>query len=97
MYNNSDNEPVYRTLSEIRLRQAQLLADIAKESNQITNLWDNVFHNPRKSSTPTKKISSLMTTGVGVADTVILGWKLYRRFSGKPSLFSFFGKKRGKR
>lgn len=38
-----------------------------------------------------------MTTGVGVADTVILGWKLYRRFSGKPSLFSFFGKKRGKR
>ena len=91
MYNNSDNEPVYRTLSEIRLRKAQLLADIAKESNQITNLWDNVFH------TPTKKISSLMTTGVGVADTVILGWKLYRRFSGKPSLFSFFGKKRGKR
>ena len=87
MYNNSDNEPVYRTLSEIRLRKAQLLADIAKESNQITNLWDNVFHNPRKSSTPTKKISS----------TVILGWKLYRRFSGKPSLFSFFGKKRGKR
>ncbi|GAB6975370.1 hypothetical protein [Prevotella falsenii] len=97
MHNNSNNEPAYRTLNEIRLRKAQLLTDITKESKQISTLWDGMFHKPQKSSAPTKRLSGLMATGVGVADAVILGWKLYRRISGKPSLFGFFGKKRGKR
>ena len=97
MHHNSNNEAVYRTLSEIRLRKAQLLTDITKESKQISTLWDSMFHKPQKSSAPTKRISGLMATGVGVADAVILGWKLYRRINGKPSLFSFFGKKRGKK
>ena len=97
MYSNSENELVYKSLSEIRLRKTQLLTDITKESKQISTLWDSVFHKPQKSSAPTKRISGLMATGVGVADAVILGWKLYRRINGKPSLFSFFGKKRGKK
>ena len=80
MHHNSNNEAVYRTLSQIRLRKAQLLTDITKESKQISTLWDSVFHKPQKSSTPTKRFSDLMATGVGVADAVILGWKLYRKF-----------------
>ena len=35
MYSNSDNSPAYQNLNDIRLRKAQLLTDITKESNQI--------------------------------------------------------------
>lgn len=38
-----------------------------------------------------------MVKGVGIADAVILGWKLYRRFTGKPSIFGFFGNKKRKK
>lgn len=98
MFSNSQNsEPTYRTLSEIRLRKAQLLTEITKESNRMSGLWDNVFHKPQDSSTPTKRFSGIMVKGVGVADAVILGWKLYRRFTGKPSIFGFFGNKKRKK
>ena len=97
MRHNSNNEAVYRTLSEIRLRKAQLLTDINKESKQISILWNNVFHKPKKSSAPTKKLSNLMSSSVSIANAAILGWKLYRRLNGKPSLFSFFSKKKKKK
>ncbi|MBF1385828.1 hypothetical protein [Prevotella aurantiaca] len=97
MYSNSENELVYKSLSEIRLRKTQLLTDINKESKQISILWNNVFHKPKKSSAPTKKLSNLMSSSVSIADAAILGWKLYRRLNGKPSLFSFFSKKEKKK
>ena len=43
MYSNSENELVYKSLSEIRLRKTQLLTDINKESKQISILWNNVY------------------------------------------------------
>ena len=91
MYSNSENELVYKSLSEIRLRKTQLLTDINKESKQISILWNNVFYKP------TKKLSNLMSSSVSIADAAILGWKLYRRLNGKPSLFSFFSKKEKKK
>lgn len=98
MYSNSDNSPAYQNLNDIRLRKAQLLTDITKESNQIENLWNDVFHKTRNSSTPTKRVSNFMSTGMGIADAVLLGWKLYRRLNDKPVFFNFFGKnKRRKR
>ncbi|WP_077196389.1 hypothetical protein [Prevotella ihumii] len=98
MFNDSNaNEPIYRTLSDIRLRKAQLLTEITKESNSMNVLWSSLFQKPNNSATPSKRFSGVMATGVGVVDAVILGWKLYRKFSGKPKqkgMFSFFGKKR---
>jgi hypothetical protein len=97
---NTNNIPPteYRTLDEIRLRKAQLLTEIQKDSNKMQGLWDNLFHQPPKSQlTPTSRFAGMMKTGAGVLDGLILGWKLYRKFSAngkksskKKKKFSFF-------
>lgn len=83
MFNHSNhNEPVYKTLGEIRLRKAQLLTDITKDNNRMTDLWNDVFHKPKDNSTPTQRFSGFMNTGAGIIDGLILGWKLYRKLRG---------------
>lgn len=79
--------PDYRTLDEIRLRKAQLLTEITKDNARIKGLWDNLFHKPARKPTPSKRFSGLMTTGAGIVDGLLLGWKLYRKFNGKRSFF----------
>ncbi|GAB6981800.1 hypothetical protein [Prevotella dentasini] len=93
MANNISNEPIYHTLSEIRLRKAQLLNDITKDSNKMTALWNGVFHKPKENATPTQRFSGMMSTGAGVLDGLILGWKLYRKFGGGKD-FKLFGRKK---
>ena len=76
--------PVYHTLDELRLRKAQLLTDITKDSGQVRKLWDRLFHKGGSGKkTPSKYFSGWMSTGASVADAVILGWKLYRKFKLK--------------
>ncbi|SES96182.1 hypothetical protein [Prevotella sp. kh1p2] len=73
----------YKNLHEIRLRKALLLADIQKDDQKIRSLWSNLFHQPvafKSASTPSRRFNSLMNTGAGVLDGVILAWKLYRKF-----------------
>ncbi|MGG6544895.1 UNVERIFIED_CONTAM: hypothetical protein NY100_05625 [Prevotella sp. 15_C9] len=83
MLNNShSHEPVYKTLSEIRLRKAQLQTDIAKDNQRMSKLWNDVFHNENRSTSPTRRLSGFMNTGAGIIDGLLLGWKLYRRFGG---------------
>lgn len=93
----ASNVPSYHTLDEIRLRKAQLLTDINKDNNRMGKLWNNVFHKPKDNATPTQRFSSVMNTGAGIVDSLILGWKLYRKFGGggkSNSKFHFFGKKK---
>ncbi|WP_028898221.1 hypothetical protein [Prevotella sp. HUN102] len=99
MFTSSDkNEPVYKTLSEIRLRKAQLLTDITKDNNQMAILWNGIFHKPKEGvATPSKRFAGLMKSGAGIVDGLILGWKLYRKFGGNKggkTPFSLFGKKK---
>lgn len=79
----TESNMVYKSLDEIRLRKAQLLTDITKDSNKIQGIWDGIFHKPKDKALPTKRFSGLMTTGAGILDGLILGWKLYRKFKGK--------------
>ena len=90
--------PAYHSLDEIRLRKAQLLTDITKDGNKIQGIWDSIFHQPKDKALPTKRFSGLMTTGAGILDGLILGWKLYRKFKGKDNTpaFSLF-KRKGKK
>ncbi|MBR1469787.1 MAG: hypothetical protein IJ605_06745 [Prevotella sp.] len=76
---------VYRSLDEIRDRKDQLLDQIRKDDRQIKTLWGQLFAKPEPLSalSPSKRISSLMTTGAGVFDGILLGWKLYRKFKKK--------------
>lgn len=81
---NINEVPVYRSLDEIRLRKAQLLTDIAKDSNHVEKLWNRLFHKQNSGKqTPSRRLSSLVSTGGSVLDSAILGWKLYRKFKLK--------------
>lgn len=76
----------YRSLEAIQARKEYILKDIQKDDQQIRTLWGNLFHKPDmlvSSKTPSKRFNSLMTTGAGVFDGIILAWKLYRKFGKK--------------
>lgn len=75
----------YKSLEEIRARKDSLIKEIRKDDKQIRTLWNSLFHRPEAVGlmTPTKRITGLMSTGAGVLDGLILGWKLYRKFKGK--------------
>jgi hypothetical protein len=78
----------YKSLEEIRTRKDSLKKQIRKDDQEIRTLWGNLFHKPEPLGvmTPYKRITGLMSTGAGVLDGIILGWKLYRKFkSGKQS------------
>lgn len=73
----------YTTLEEIQLRKAMLLTEIQKDSNKLGNEWQSLFKKPdalNRKATPAKRFNSLLSTGAGVLDAAILGWKLYRKF-----------------
>ena len=72
----------YKSLNDIRLRKAQLLTDLTKDSNKIADLWNQLMHKPKNKNTPTQRFSGLINTGASVLDGLILGWKLYRKFGG---------------
>ncbi|MBR5656312.1 MAG: hypothetical protein IKW98_06480 [Prevotella sp.] len=75
----------YKSLEEIRARKDSLIKEIRKDDKQIRTHWNSLFHRPEAVGlmTPTKRITGLMSTGAGVLDGLILGWKLYRKFKGK--------------
>lgn len=73
---------MYKSLEAISDRKDVLLKEIRKDEKQVRQLWNQLFAKPEPMSalTPSKRISSMMSTGAGVLDGVILGWKLYRKF-----------------
>ena len=40
----------YKSLNDIRLRKAQLLTDLTKDSNKIADLWNQLMHKPKNAS-----------------------------------------------
>lgn len=73
----------YTTIEEIQLRKAMLLAEIQKDNNKLGNEWKSLFQKPdalNRKATPSKRFNSLLSTGAGMLDAAILGWKLYRKF-----------------
>lgn len=81
-----EEKTTYRSLEAIQARKEYLLKDIRNDDEKIRTLWGSLFHKPDllvSSNTPSKRINSLMTTGAGVFDGLILAWKLYRKFGKK--------------
>ncbi len=73
----------YTTIEEIQLRKAMLLDEIHRDSNKLGNEWKSLFQKPdalNRKATPAKRFNSLLSTGAGMLDAAILGWKLYRKF-----------------
>lgn len=76
----------YKSLEEIRLRKDTLLKEIRQDDKRIHQLWSSLFHKPEALSAktpPARRINSLLNTGAGLLDGLILGWKLYRKFKKK--------------
>lgn len=90
MANNEINNH-YNSLDEIRIRREALAKDIDASEDRIRNLWSTLFakeETPRY-ETPSKRVQRLVSTGAGLFDAALLGWKLYRKFSGKSLLPKF--------
>jgi hypothetical protein len=81
-----DKGQTFESLEEISTRKQKLLSEIQADRDNIKDMWDDLFHKEEE-STPTGRFNKLMSTGAGVLDGIILGWKLYRKFKGGTSLF----------
>ncbi len=72
----------YNTLADVQREKMQLNAEIAASRKSIGIIWNNLFHGDRQKApaTPAQRFTQLLSTGTGVIDGILLGWKLYRRF-----------------
>ncbi len=70
----------YSTIEDIQARKQQLRNSLQRDNGEISQLWNGLFAKPEV-STPTNRIQSFMSKGLGVVDGAILGWKLYQKFS----------------
>ena len=87
MENEIIHSPSYTSLTQIRAKKEAVRKQIVEEEDKVRVLWDKLFTpNDKENTSPSKRISDMVSTGISVADTLILGWKLYRKFTGKPLL-----------
>lgn len=81
--------PTYDTLDAIREHKLALNAELTAQEKKISTLWSDIFHKKQEHTTaglipsPTKRWSSFISTGAGIVDGALLGWKLYRKFKKK--------------
>lgn len=83
---NHQDKNQYCSLTEIRLRKELLQKEMETDSEKIKQQWNSLFVKPKafsKSTSPSKRISSLMSMGAGALDGMILAWKLYHKFKKK--------------
>ena len=72
-----------REAAEFHLpRYRELQKQLNEQENKIHRLWHGLFHEEKSNlpKTPTQRIMAMATTGMGIIDGAILGWKLYRKF-----------------
>lgn len=69
-----------RSMSDLRLRKAELKAEIAQQNGTMNALWQKLKSEPKEHSTPSQRFKSMFSSGANIMDGLILGWKLYRIF-----------------
>jgi hypothetical protein len=72
----------YGSLDDIIRRKSELKQDLTTSEKKIGKLWNTLFtpDKPRGVQTPSMRLKGLFSTGAGLFDGILLGWKLYRRF-----------------
>ncbi len=73
----------YRSLTDIRLRKEALRKDIEADDAKIKALWKSIFTCPdafSRNASRSKRLTSLISIGMGTVDGALLAWKLYRKF-----------------
>ena len=86
-----NNETTYNSLEDIQARREALAKEIDASEDKIADLWQTLFAKEEapRYETPSKRLQRLMSTGIGMFDAALLGWKLYRKFSGKTLIPRF--------
>ena len=82
-----NNENTYNSLEDIQARREALAKEIDASEDKIADLWQTLFAKEEapRYETPSKRLQRLMSTGIGMFDAALLGWKLYRKFRGKDA------------
>ena len=80
--NQANSSQPITSIEELQARKDLLNEEIQKEEQQIKDLWNTLFHKPAMltSSSPSKRLAGILSTGAGIIDGAILGWKLYKKF-----------------
>lgn len=72
------------SLKILQQRKADVKKEITAKEKGLHKLWDDVFHKPQpvmQSFSPTRRAMSFLSSSTAVIDGMLLGWKLYNRFS----------------
>lgn len=75
---NTDKQMEFHTIRDIRQQRENVLSDIRKDSDQMETLWKGMFKHEQKKKGLT--VASVLNTGTGLLDGLLLVWKLYRKF-----------------
>jgi hypothetical protein len=80
----------YKTIEEIQLRKIELNAEIQKSSQQIGDLWHELFL-PKKASSKGEFIANIISNSITAIDAFLLVKKLINNYGW------LIGKKKHKR
>jgi hypothetical protein len=80
----------YKTIEEIQLRKSELNAEIQKSSQQIGDLWHELFL-PKKASSKGEFIANIISNSITAIDAFLLVKKLINNYGW------LIGKKKHKR
>lgn len=74
------------------LRKEELRTLIEQDEAEIKKHWNKLFHDTdsKHPASRADKLAQLLSTGIGVFDAAMLGWKLYRKFNKGASFLSLF-------
>lgn len=75
------------SLEDIATKKERVRKAINKDEERMGEMWNSMFNS--KPVNGSNKWASMLNTGAGVLDGIILGWKLYRQFKKNP-LFKRF-------
>ena len=69
----------YKTIEEIQLRKSELNAEIQKSSQQIGDLWHELFL-PKKASSKGEFIANIISNSITAIDAFLLVKKLINNY-----------------
>ncbi len=71
----------YQCLKDVTHRKEIVLAQIKANNKEVGYMWKSLFaKQPKKKKSKGTVVSTIMKTGVGVFDALVLAWKIYRKF-----------------
>lgn len=79
--NSRAEQQTFKSLDDIDRRKRELLRGIRRDQKEMSKLCSEIFR-PQKKKQKQKgfKLSSILSSSVGVIDGALFAWKLYRKF-----------------